>query len=127
MPGCFDKREVVSWISYKAAEHGHAVDIGDWSGGTDARGDPRLVLYHDALRRAVLARKLRRGGDWHQSAKDGVPVFDDGAVGTFTFRAWGSLMAAIWSAEDGRVYDYMDFYMDVCVERAGMRLSPPGL
>jgi len=124
MPASVDKREVAAWISYKAAEH-YAVDIGSWpSGGTDRGREPRLAPYHEALRRAVLARGLRRGGDWHQSANDGVPVFDDGAVGTFSFRAWGGLMAAIWSAADGRTYDYMDFYMDSCVRDAGMDLSP---
>ena len=68
---------------------------------------------------------VRRGGDWHQDAKDGVPVFDDGAVGRFTWRAWGHLLAAIWSAEDRCTYTYMDFYMDSCVTDAGMELSPP--
>ncbi len=131
-----DKREVAAWISYKAAEHGYPVDIGDWGGGASytraktwadhlARTEPRLVPYHDALRRAVLERGLRRGGDWHQSAPDGVPVFDDGAIGTFTYRAWGALMAAIWGPEDGCLYRYLDFYMDSCVTDAGMELSPP--
>jgi hypothetical protein len=128
------EREVAAWISYKAAEHGYPVDIGDWGGfetmdGTwaehVARLQPRVVPYHEALRRAILARGLRRGGDWHQNARDGVPVFDDGAVGTFSFRAWGDLMAAIWGPEDGCIYGYMDFYMDSCVEDAGMTLSPP--
>ena len=125
MPASDEKREVVAWISYKAAQH-HVVDIGAWpSGGTDPEMEPRLRPYHDALHRAVVARQLRRGGDWHQEAKDGIPVFDDGAIGTFTWRSWGSLMAAIWSAEDHRTYTYMDFYMDVTVKEAGMTLSPP--
>lgn len=129
-----ETREVAAWISWRAAEMAHdAVDIGAWGGFETKSGtweehlsrlEPRLVPYHEALRRAVLARGLRRGGDWHQSAPDGVPVFDDGAVGTFTFRAWGDALAAIWGPEDGRVYGYMDFYMDICVRDAGLELSP---
>ena len=125
MPASEDKREVVAWISYNAAQY-YAVDIGSWpSAGTDREMEPRLAPYHEALRRAVLASGLRRGGDWHQDAKDGIPVFDDGAVGTFSWRGWGGLLAEIWSAADGRTYTYMDFYMDSCVTDAGMELSPP--
>jgi hypothetical protein len=125
MSASLDKREVVAWISYKAAQH-YVVDIGSWAGGgTDPEREPKLVPYHEALHRAVVARRLRRGGDWHQDAKDGIPVFDDGAIGTFSWRAWGGLLAAIWSAEDGRHYTYLDFYMDIYVENAGMTLSPP--
>ena len=51
-----------------------------------ANTDPRFVPHHDALRRALIKRARRRGGDWHQRAPAGVPVFDDGAVGTFSFR-----------------------------------------
>ncbi len=131
-----DEREVVAWISYRKAETAHdQVDIGDWGGGAShtksrtwqehlSRTEPRLRPYHDALRHAVLARGLRRGGDWHQHGPDGVPVFDDGAIGTFSFRAWGALMAAIWGAENGRIYSYMDFYMDSRVVDAGLTLSP---
>ena len=116
MPTSVDKREVVAWISDKASDH-YVVNIGLWpSGGTDIEFEPKLAPYYEAL---------RRGGDWHQDAKDGVPVFDDGAVGRFTWRAWGHLLAAIWSAEDRCTYTYMDFYMDSCVTDAGMELSPP--
>lgn len=132
-----DKREVAAWISYrKAVMARYPVDIGDWGGGASytksrtwqehlSRTEPRLRPYHDALRPAVLARGLRRGGDWHQRAADGVPVFDDGAIATFSFRAWGALMAAIWGPEDRCSYSYMDFYMDDRVLAAGMTLSPP--
>ena len=84
----------------------------------------KFVPHHEALRRAINARGLRRGGDWHQRAPDGVPVFDDGAIGTFSFRAWGDLMAATWSEADGRGYGYMHFYMDSCLQDAGIALSP---
>jgi hypothetical protein len=54
-----------------------------------------------------------------------VPVFDDGAIATFSFRAWGDLMAAIWADTDGRRHGYMDYYMDCCLEDAGIPPSPP--
>ena len=126
-------RQVIGWVSYASVEQKTLTDIGGWGGfmtGTDrwedyvANGDERYRPHVEALRSAVITRGLRRGGDWHQSAADGVPVFDDGAVGTFSFRAWGDLLAAIWSGEDGRGYGYMDFYMDSCVEDAGLTLSP---
>jgi len=101
---------VAKWMSFDDVDRlGEVRDIGGWGGMM--------------TKEAIVARGLRRGGDWHQSAPDGVPVFDDGAVGTFSCRAWGDLMAAVWSGEDGRGYGYMDFYMDSCVEDAGMALS----
>lgn len=68
--------------------------------------------YCEALRREVVRLNLRRGGDWHQQAEEGTPLFSDGKIASFSMRAWGDLLAAIWTATDGRPYNYMDFYMD---------------
>lgn len=54
---------------------------------------------------------IREGGDWHQSDACGCPVFSDGTTALFSYRAWGDIMAAIWSEHDGKDYGYMDFYM----------------
>lgn len=80
------------------------------------------------MRQAIIARGLRRGGDWHQNSAPGVPVFDDGSVATFTYRAWGDLLAAVWANADGRDYSYVDFYyvdfyMDYNLAKAGMTPS----
>ena len=95
---------VIKWISYESAERlDGAVNVGGWGGFmTEEMGwpdyiaefTPRIAAYHEVLKEAILARGLRRGGDWHQSAADGAPLFDDGAIGTFSFRGWGDLMAA---------------------------------
>lgn len=126
--------EIVRWMAFDGIDGlGEVVDIGDWGGTmTEAMRwadfvadlDPAHVAHYEALRQAIVARGLRRGGDWHQNAPDGVPVFDDGAIASFSFRAWGDLMAAVWSGVDGRGYGYMDFYVDSCVEKAGLKLSP---
>jgi hypothetical protein len=126
-------RRVIGWVSTASIENRGLVDIGGWGGffresddwsAYIANIDKQFVPHHESLRMAIIAKGLRRGGDWHQNSQDGVPVFDDGAVGTFSFRAWGDLMAATWTGEDGRGYGYMDFYMDACLERAGIALSP---
>lgn len=128
------ERRVVGWISWIDAETAGRADIGGW-GGVVKQGDDWAAYiaeigehhapYYEALRRAVLARGLRRGGDWHQNAPDGVPLFDDGTVAMLSMRAWGDVMAALWSAEDRRPYSYMDFYVDSRLEDAGIHLSPP--
>jgi hypothetical protein len=131
--GCGTRR-VIGWVSTASIENRGLVDIGGWGGffresddwsAYIANIDKEFVPHHESLRLAIIAKGLRRGGDWHQNSQDGVPVFNDGAVGTFSFRAWGDLMAATWTGEDGRGYGYMDFYMDACLERAGIALSPP--
>ena len=51
-------------------------------------------------------------GQDHQNAETGVPVFSDGTCLRASMRAWGQIMAAIYSAVDGIELSYMDFYMD---------------
>jgi hypothetical protein len=73
----------------------------------------------EALRSYIVKHRIRRGGDWHQHSKKGVPLFSDGSVACYSYRAWGDLMAAIWSEHDNRDYCYMDFYMDCLLKEAG--------
>lgn len=51
-------------------------------------------------------------GQDHQNASTGVPVFSDGTCLRASMRAWGQIMAAIYSSIDGVKLSYMDFYMD---------------
>jgi len=113
---------VVDWISYGDALEKDAVigGMGGWF-GRDRRHqwedyvddiDPKFLPYYEALRSSVVEKRVRRGGDWHQDSPEGVPLFSDGTVAIFTFRGWGDLMAAVWTEEDNRRYNYMDFYMD---------------
>jgi hypothetical protein len=66
--------------------------------------------YAEAIRANVLENNLRFGGDFHQH-QCGVPRFEDNTIGFFSYRAWGDLMAAIWSEAEDRDYNYMDFYL----------------
>jgi len=128
-----DKRRVIGWVSYESVTDKGLPAIGGWGGFTE-RGhrwkdfvdglDGCAAEYYEALRRELIETTLRRGGDWHQNSDRGVPVFDDGTIGLFTFRAWGDLLAAAWAEHEDQDYSYMDFYMDHCVERAGLNLSP---
>ena len=51
-------------------------------------------------------------GQDHQTSLTGVPVFSDGTCLRASMRAWGQIMAAIYSAVEGVELSYMDFYMD---------------
>ena len=51
-------------------------------------------------------------GQEHQNALTGVPVFSDGTCLRASMRAWGQIMAAIYSAVDDVNLSYMDFYID---------------
>jgi hypothetical protein len=74
-------------------------------------GSPVFIERAEAIRVSAIENGIRHTGEHHQFGDDGVPVFSDGTCGSFSFRAWGDLMAAIWSEEEGRDYSYMDFYM----------------
>ena len=108
------------WIDEEAAD-GLEMSIGGlggWFGFKESHTfdqyldawEPEVHAYIWAMKREVVRLGLREGGDWHQSA-EGTPVFSDGTIGAFSFRGWGDLLAAIWTAEDGVRYSYMDFYM----------------
>lgn len=122
--------KVVGWTSYEKAEHMQEsfggmggwfnadLKSGNWNVGHRWRdylericgSDKVLRARAEALRTAIHERRLWEPGDWHQDAHDGVPIFDDMTVAAFSYRAWGDLLAAIWSEHFDRDYNYMDFY-----------------
>jgi len=111
--------KVIGWIDYDEIEDGFDESFGGfggffqkgmrWADYVDYWDDEDLV-YAQALRRAIVERSIKSTGSDHQTGSELVPVFDDGTYASFTFRAWGDLLAAIWSDEEGRDYNYMDFY-----------------
>jgi hypothetical protein len=50
-------------------------------------------------------------GEEHQNGYAAVPLSSNGKVDTYTYRAWGDLMAVVWSTEEDKDYGYIDFYM----------------
>ena len=120
--------KVVEWIGYDEMERrklpGSIGGTGGWVHGQTwpeyldamclSNDDPHLP-YYKALREAVVKDSIRVGGDEHQQSM--TPVFDDGTVGAFSYRAWGRLLAAIWNTEENtNKYSYMDFYMSCLVD-----------
>lgn len=56
-------------------------------------------------------------GQDHQNEPTGVPVFSDGTCLRASMRAWGYIMAAIYSAIEDTEVTYMDYYMDCYKEK----------
>ena len=71
---------------------------------------PTKYPYLEALRKEIVGKGYRFTGEYHQN-NSGVPKFSDGTYMCLSWRAWGDLMAAIWSQEEDKDYNYMDFYM----------------
>lgn len=118
--------KVVDWISYPESETRTESfgGMGGWFGANGRSWDakhtwadylerwkPDAHPRAEALRTAIVDGRIWESGDWHQcEGGNGVPVFDDGTVASFSFRAWGDLLAAVWTQQLGRQYCYMDFY-----------------
>lgn len=111
---------VVDWVAYDSTNSSLEAPLpvlGGWFGvkrrntWADYEKDllAEAVPYALAMKEAVVAAGIREGGDWHQD--EGVPVFSDRRVLRMSYRAWGDLLAAIWSDADGLPYSYMNFYM----------------
>lgn len=112
--------KVIKWISDNES-YGKDVSVGALGGffelGMRGQKDyfndstKESKPYVEAIRESVLEKGLKLTGEDHQSSIEGVPLFEDGTIGSFSWRAWGDLMAAIWSEEEDKDYSYMDFYM----------------
>lgn len=71
--------------------------------------DESVHKYIEALAEEIIQKDVRITGEEHQQG-DGVPLFSDDTVSHFSFRAWGDLMASIYTKKTGKEYCYMDFY-----------------
>lgn len=120
--------EVIKWISYDDAiellnmnilKDNHIGGLGGWFQNGNRWEDYTKAFkreahpYQEALRKSIIERKLKYCGNDHEELEDGVPVFSDFTVATYSYRAWGDLMAAIWSTEENKDYSYIDFYMSI--------------
>lgn len=66
----------------------------------------------EELKRSIIENGVRCTGEEMQDRGDKVvPLWSNGKVDTYTWRAWGDLMAAVWGDHDKKNYNYMDFYM----------------
>ena len=111
---------VVGWINYWESSvypENAAGGLGGWVNGNNFTEyleiqSEKARPYIVALKDEIVKKGLRTTGEQHQYAKCGVPVFSDETISTFSYRAWGDLMAAIWNTEENtNKYCYMDFYM----------------
>ena len=126
--------KIEKWITYQEAEGKEENGLGGWGGwfgydemnrGADGRWtmsrarwpdyldyfEPKARPELEELYQSIVANRIRCTGEEHQSGAVAVPLWDNGKVDTYSMRAWGDLMAAVWSTEDNKDYGYMDFYM----------------
>lgn len=67
--------------------------------------------YMEAVREEIIRKGIKWTGKEMQENPKGAPVFNNGKLGLFTWRAWGDLMAATWAERENTDYSYIDFYM----------------
>jgi len=119
-----DKITVVKWVAYDSPylkEMEESIGgLGGWFGfREDHTWDDYIATvpreyqkYVIALKKECHSKNIKYTGEQHQYSGSGVPVFSDNTYGSFSYRGWGDLMAAIWTDPDkGEYYNYMDFYM----------------
>ena len=112
--------EVKEWISFDESCSyeesfggigGFFADGMRWKDYIEHNGfEEKGLEYAEAIKQSVIENEIRDDGRWHQNSRYGVPLFSDNTVATFSYRAWGDLLAAIWSEHDNKDYCYMDFY-----------------
>ena len=110
---------ITKWINYAEAENYEENGFGGL-GGFFERGmrwidykEGFFIPYHEELeilRKSIIDNKIRCTGSEHQFNYEACPLWDNEKTDTYSMRAWGDLMAAIWSTEENKDYSYMDFY-----------------
>lgn len=115
------KTRKIKFITYSESEGIEESDLGGMGGFFEngmrwddykSRFDKDLWGDLEILRSSIIKNDIRITGHQHQhSDVESVPVFEDGKTATYSYRAWGDLMAAIWSTKEDKDYNYMDFYM----------------
>lgn len=65
------------------------------------------------IREEIIKHKYYFGGEDHQYASTGVPVFSDGTCFRASMRCWGYLMSTIYVGPNDEELSYMDFYMSL--------------
>lgn len=123
--------KIEKWITYEEAADKEENGLGGMGGWFGARYEGHKLLGWDAhhrwkdyldnfkpeahpmleeLRRSILENKIRCTGAEAQNGYEAIPLWDNGKVDTYSMRAWGDLMAAVYSEEENHDYTYMDFY-----------------
>ena len=113
--------KVIKFITFEEALKYEENGLGGF-GGIFARGmrwkDYKEIFNEqgrvdvETLRKAIIENDIKCTGEQHQrSDYKSVPLWSNGKVDTYTYRAWGDLMAAVWSEEEDKDYSYFDFYM----------------
>ena len=95
-----EKLRIIGWSNFECEYPSKNAD------GEDFREIMQLIGDE------VVKHGYSFGGQDHQNAATGVPVFSDGTCLRASMRAWGYIMAAIHSEIEGINLSYMDFYMD---------------
>jgi hypothetical protein len=113
------KIKVIGWINYKDAEDNLRPAIG-CTGGWFQEGmrwmdyyedvDDELQPYVQAIFDDVKENSIKLTGWENQHNNNGTVLFSDGKWAGFSMRAWGDLMAAIWSEIEDKNYCYLHFY-----------------
>ena len=110
----------IEWVSYDEAEKRGDSDIGGLGGWANGNGwreyrdqfKPRVHPHLELLRKSIVERRIRFGGDAHQCRPDGAPLFSDGVFATYSYRGWGDLLSCVWNTEEETDrYSYLSFYM----------------
>lgn len=116
------KVKVVDWVAWEEAGKKYPENdlggMGGWFHGDQGHTWDTYInnlaeterIYAEALKKEILSKNIRIGGNVHQHSDGGTPLFSDGTVSTFSYRAWGDIMAAIYSHEEPDI-NYMAYYM----------------
>ena len=80
---------------------------------TPKLGQDEFVKVLSLIQDEIAEKGYMFAGQDHQNSSTGVPVFSDGTCFRASWRAWGAIMARLFTKGDGEDCTYMDFYMSL--------------
>lgn len=95
-----DELKVIGWDCFECEYPCKAMD------------NKELSRAISVLKEEIINKGYCFSGNDHQYSSTGVPIFSDGTCLKMSMRAWGALMAMVYSDIEGINLSYIDFYMD---------------
>jgi hypothetical protein len=121
MGGVMEGLTIVKWVTLQEARNLEENRLGGLGGffqkgmrWEDYKKEYIEEVHYmlEILRESITKNEIKwTGEDMQDNGYETYPLWSNGKTDSYSWRAWGDLMAAVWSSEENKDYSYMDFYM----------------
>ena len=94
--------KIIGWTDYDDPKYTERFPYGGRYTGQE------VIETENMIAQELRKKGYRFDGTYHQNGDYGAPIFDDGTIAQFSFRAWGHIMALAYPEEiEDKEYGYL--------------------